>query len=335
VFVKKTDWGLFTNYEITARYNNFKKNIIIQTGIKQHTPPYAIYLYSNSRPLTLLGNSIIKGTCYLSEAGIKTSYFDKNEFTGSIPNDNEIKLNNTFYPSFSSSLKDKINKSIMDVNENTTVDIHSINKYKNSFHNENLLMYSINKIILNEDSIIGRIIIKSEKCVEIAKQSYLEDVIIIAPIVKINSKCSGNLQIFATDSIIVSNDCNFNYPTALYLDSKFEKSTIINIEDNSVINGYVILLNNSTDPYVFSSINIAKNAIVRGLVYTDQFVDIKGSIVGSITCNKFILRTISSVYDNYVLNAKIDYYDLPKYFINAGIFSKKSKNEQAIVKYVN
>jgi hypothetical protein len=102
-----------------------------------------------------------------------------------------------------------------------------------------------------------------------------------------------------------------------------------------VINGYVILLNNSTDPYVFSSINIAKNAIVRGLVYTDQFVDIKGSIVGSITCNKFILRTISSVYDNYVLNAKIDYYDLPKYFINAGIFSKKSKNEQAIVKYVN
>ncbi len=335
VFVKKTDWGLFTNYEISARYNNFKKNIIIQTGIKQNTPPYAIYLYSNSRPLTLLGNTIIKGTCYLSEAGIKTSYFDKNEFTGTIPNDNEIKLNNTFYPSFSSSLKDKINKCIMDVNENTTVDIHTINKYKNSFHNENLLMYSINKIILNEDSIIGRIIIKSEKCVEITKQSYLEDVIIIAPVVKINSNCSGNLQIFATDSIIVSNDCNFNYPTALYLDSKTEKSTIINIEDNSVINGYVILLNNSADPYVFSSINIAKNAIVRGLVYTDQFVDIKGSIVGSITCNKFILRTISSVYDNYVLNAKIDYYDLPKYFINAGIFSTKSKNEQAIVKYVN
>jgi hypothetical protein len=181
VFVKKTDWGLFTNYEITARYNNFKKNIIIQTGIKQHTPPYAIYLYSNSRPLTLLGNSIIKGTCYLSEAGIKTSYFDKNEFTGSIPNDNEIKLNNTFYPSFSSSLKDKINKSIMDVNENTTVDIHSINKYKNSFHNENLLMYSINKIILNEDSIIGRIIIKSEKLIlsVLVIYKYLQQIVLL------------------------------------------------------------------------------------------------------------------------------------------------------------
>ncbi len=333
--IKKKEWGIFTNYEISSSVGKFEKKKIIQIGSKQEIPKYAIYQFNTNKPLTLTGKTEINGNCYLPTTTIKTTYFENSFFTGTIPNTNQIKLNDEFFPKFSDSLMLNIRNFINGVNTNSHISTLQISdNIENSFQNDRLLIYSNSKIIQKSKSIKGNIVIKSDKYIELNSNTYLQDIILIAPVVKINKGCKGSVQIFATDSILISKECVFKYPTVLYLESNKAIGNEVKIDESVKIDGYIISLNSSTDPYITSIINIQPNSIITGIVYTDKYVDLKGTVNGSITCDKFIYRTISSVYDNYIYNGTINYKKLPPFFITSGIFNSTKRNEQAIIKYL-
>ena len=44
-----------------------------------------------------------------------------------------------------------------------------------------------------------------------------------------------------------------------------------------------------------------------------------GKIFGSLYCYKFILKTRSSIYENHLLNATVDFDNLSKYYVGTNL----------------
>ncbi len=79
-------------------------------------------------------------------------------------------------------------------------------------------------------------------------------------------------------------------------------------------------------------ITIEKEALLTGQLYADGFVDIKGEVRGTIWCNKFLLKTNSSVYENHLLDAIIDRSKLSAYYVGSGIIA--SGKTKKIIKWL-
>ena len=70
--------------------------------------------------------------------------------------------------------------------------------------------------------------------------------------------------------------------------------------------GYVFASTSGDDFQKHVTISIEKNAVVYGSVYSTELVDLKATVIGSVTCAKFVLKTNSAVYENHLMNAVID-----------------------------
>ena len=162
--------------------------------------------------------------------------------------------------------------------------------------------------------------------------NQLEDIILVAPYIHFESNFKGSLQAIARDSILVENGVYLKFPSALGLVKKRG--------NNEKIQPFIKLLNKSkVEGAIFThqiqktqqetKISITKNAKVTGQVYADGWAEIKGNITGSLTCNKLILKTPSSVYENHLLNATINKKALPSNFVGSGLLNAR-KNKKMI-----
>ncbi len=204
---------------------------------------------------------------------------------------------------------------------------------KNSFTQKTLVVYSQNTIKLENYS-KGNIIVFSDKCVEISKDSKIEDIIVCAPYIKINKGFEGRLQALSSDSIFVDEDCYLKYPSSLMVvNTKIcDKDPFININENSKIGGVVFMFKKVYQTNHNSYIYISKNTKINGQVYTNGIIDLKGSVFGSVYCDKFILQTAASVYDNHLLDAVIDLSKLSKHYVGATFFTNEGKRK--IIKWL-
>ena len=89
----------------------------------------------------------------------------------------------------------------------------------------------------------GNIILVSKSKIQVEPSARLENVILIAPEVIINSNVRGSFQVFASERIRVKQDVALNYPTSLVLlkgeESKPNTEGIpeLQIDKNSIIKG--------------------------------------------------------------------------------------------------
>ncbi len=80
-------------------------------------------------------------------------------------------------------------------------------------------------------------------------------------------------------------------------------------------------------------LRLEKETELYSQIYSNGYVELKGSVFGSVVCAKFSLRSNSSLYDNHLLNATIDISKLPKDFVGFRLLKEESKFD--ILKYAN
>src|SRR5690606_12628712 len=86
--------------------------------------------------------------------------------------------------------------------------------YINSFHNVIEPLHTTSQD-LKSKSIKGNYIFISKDTINIDKSSYLEDVILVAPVIRIEDGFVGNLQAFASKTIEIGSNVMLNYPSFL------------------------------------------------------------------------------------------------------------------------
>ncbi|MFC2105014.1 hypothetical protein ACFLS4_06665 [Bacteroidota bacterium] len=339
VKLRKEHWGAYDLvYSESKRHNHKASKIALIGDHLGKKEDIALYLTDKKKYLSISGKTFLKGTCYLPKLGIKRAYiegqgYQNRELVFGKVLQSEAKLPdlNTEKIKYLESLVNKqfsTEDSLVELKGNISSELIS-----NSFYNKPIILYSNQLTNLVGVRLEGNIILKFDQGITIHENCYLKDVIILAPSTTIKDGFKGTIQILATEKIVIGKSCQLRYPSFLgVLKSKEDKEFVITVGENTKIAGGILLystLSNTKDPF---KMKIGESSMVYGMVYCNGFVEHKGDIYGSLYCEGFTLKTAASLYENHLLNATVNYSQLPKDFVGINLVDKPIN--QKIIKWV-
>lgn len=322
VQLKKISWGAFETGLVRAFSGRHQVNRAAQLG---YTPDsaFAVYLPDQRLPLSLAGNTLIKGNCYLPEAGVKRAYVDGRTYTEATLINGQIRSSNPALPALAPALLSLLRKGPdqaaekIHINEFTGTDT-----IERSFFEPTLFIYADSLLILDK-TYRGNICIRARNEVIIRKDCHLKDVLIFAPLIRIQKGFTGNAQFFASDTILVDKDVRLNYPSVLALIPTQHKQPYLQISKGTVLKGMVIA--DAPDALTFPVVEIGTKTRLEGCIYVKGSLELRGEVWGMVSCNRFRYTTPSALYENHLVDAVIDHTRLSDRFIGSVFFPGKQK----------
>jgi hypothetical protein len=327
VCLYSTRWGFWNLLRIKASYGQFKelRSFFYANSFSlTDTMQAALYLCDKQNMLILAGNTLLSGDCYLPQAGVKPGIlegkpYDKKEMLygkqlNSMPH----------LPKIDSTTLRKI-LSLMDTNYLRSHcvlagrDLNEKGVYSHSFLQPTQLFYLSGKQNLYNKTISGNIIIYANEEINIDKSVRLNNVIIIAPIIRLKKGFTGSLQLFSTDSLIVEEGVKLSYPSVLYNYQSEEHDGKLMIKQGAEINGAIIAMDKSYDDKN-AKVEIQKNVTIRGMLWVEGYLQFNASVIGHVFTHKFIWNTTASLYENHLLDANINATTLQKQYLYPTLF---------------
>ncbi len=341
VLIKNTSWGVYEMVSVKAFSGRYSLSKTAEYGFQpDETLAGAIYLTDLSERLSLCGKTKITGLCFLPEKSVARGYIEGRSFEGSTLIDGFIRNSKNSLPALDKNIIKKItdgfSASSFQSGLYKEVAFAEKDSLINSFLDTTILVRLNGTNSLSGKYFSGNIILYTDKLLSIDATARLEDVIIYAGSIQIKNGFKGNLQAFATDSIVVEENCQLNYPSALglYKNDYKPPQPFIKVMKNSTVQGIVFtcqseLISDQTQTLV----TMDKGTLLQGQLYVNGFADIKGEIRGMVWCNKFILKTALSVYPNYLMDATIDLTKLSTYYAGSGLIASGKKKK--IIKWLD
>jgi len=333
VEIKKMNWGIYEVASVKAFSGRYATTKTKQYGYKPEDN-LAVYLADLSRPLNLCGKTKITGTCYLPEAGVKRGYIEGKSFEGSTLINGQIQNSKNTLPVLDKKILQSLSEMIAAKFPTgqlfKEVEISSIDTLIQSFLDTTILIRIAKGGSLSGKYLSGNIIVYGADKLTIDKTSKLEDVLVFANSISFSKEFIGNLQAYATDSILVEEDCILNYPSVLGLFKKDHKTQqpFIKLMKGAVVKGMVFTTQSElVSDLAKTRVSIEKGARVEGQIYVDGFADIQGELWGTVWCQKFLLKTASSVYENHLLDAVIDRAKLSEHYVGSAIITSGKKKK--------
>jgi len=340
ISVIRKHWGVYDLLfaESKQRSHTYKNIALVGTNINK-TENVAVYLADQKKYLSISGTTLIKGTCYLPKLGIKRAYIEGQGYQNKELVYGAIQQSKEQLPALYSEkikyLEELVKLKIS--NADSTIELTGQNVSSgiiNSFYNKPIFVYSEKVNQLTGLTISGNVILKFEQEIEIQASCNFNGVIIIAPSVIIHDGFTGSIQVFATDKIVVGEECKLLFPSflAVIKDKGDDLNSILIGKSTIVAGGAMLYTSVATvkEPYIMK---ISESATIYGLVYCNGFIEHKGNIYGSLYCDGFTLKTPASLYENHLLNAVIDYAQLPKDFVGINLLTQPVNEE--IIKWVD
>jgi hypothetical protein len=334
VRIKKNRWGLFDIGISEAFGDRATSTKIFLMGSKPAgLSKAAIYLVDDGNSLAVSGKTVINGTCFLPERGARSAEISGFHFSGNKYVNGAIKRSSRDLPAIQKEPIDSI-ISLFDltlaVGQPGMVDPEQItDSVFQSFSSTPLVIYKEAPLTLDK-RYSGQIIFKSDTLITVEKEASLEDVILIAPDIIIKNGFKGSLQAFATDTLAVGEDCVLNYPSALGIFKKdfSEDQPTIMIGKGAIVSGFVFSYRRVEDMRK-TLISLQPTGKIIGYIYADGFLELKGDVLGGIMCNRFILNTRSSLYENHLLNVTIDNVQGSPYYLMPSLVETEKKKSIA------
>ncbi len=340
VKLSKKNWGAFYIITVESSWKNkfVSKAVLVGNNINEGEK-VALYLADQNKPLSLTGKTNIVGDCYLPKAGVKRAYIEGKSFVGN-KLINGLKRN-------SSKILPAINEELIKENEiqfsihnpeDSLVDFELVmekDSIINSFQNKTLVLHSPLPIEISNQVIEGNIIVKSGNKIVVKRSATITNAILYAKGIVLQHDFEGTVQLFASDSIVVEEDCHLRYPSVLALLGKgsTEITRKIVIGKDVEIKGAAFLYNENFDRKHQALIAIGEKSKITGQVYSSELLELRGEVYGGAFCKKLLLKTPSSVYENHLMDAVINREELSEHFI--GVPLTETIAQQRIIKWLN
>ena len=327
VTVSKKKWGGYDIFNAKAEWKNYSVLKSALCGInKAGHDSTALYLSDENIYLSVCGSTLIKGNCKLPKMGVRKANIEGKFYKNEKEIYGKIGASSNSLPKIITSINNFISK-IRKQDNLTNDSIISFNDLNQrfacrSFREKTLIAYDPGIIYLKRQKINGNIVIVSDMGIRIAKEAKLNNIIIVAPRIHFEQAFTGQVQAFATDSMVVDKNCYFKLPSLLAIFNENINQAGISIDEDVIIAGGVILFQENK-PVNPSILDIGKNTTIYGTVYINGNVQVKGTIYGSLYCNRFFLQTPAAYYENHLLDAIINNTDLPKSFTGYQLFENE------------
>ncbi len=315
VELKEEKWGIHTLIYSKAEKGkaSLKKAAIVGQLPVDERP--ALYLKDKNRPLSVCGETRLRGTCYLPEAGIKRAYIEGKTFTGDQLVEGDRKLIGKEFPKLRNSILQSIDsvRGLSFAAEKMLSEMGEEEAHHSFWKKADLIFADVE---LPEMKLQGKRILFSNDPFTVSGDRMLEDVIVVAPVIYFEEGSVSTGQFIATDSIRVMKGAQLQYPSALMVYGKpGSLPGTISIEEEARVSGVVVLYNREQQRQRNrSTIDIDKGAVVEGVVYANTTVGLKGTVMGTLYTQSFYLETMSSKYENHLLDAVVDATNLDEHF---------------------
>ena len=267
----------------------------------------ALYLADNNQPLVLVGDTKIQGKVYLPSAGVKAGSISGTYFTGTTLVDQPIAYSSNTLPRLHENFKTYLSGIQSGIPDGDGL-VELKGTVKNSFYNAEQVIYSRERLLLVEE-LVGNIRIHSGTEIVLGKYATLTDVTVVAPTIRIENGFRGRIHAIAEDSIIVGENVHLRYPSSLVL-SEIDRSGIpapraITVSENSTVEGAVVFLQDREPEKKQANVHISERATVRGDIYCQGFIELKGRVEGTVYSQQLLTRTSGGVYINHIMGGTI------------------------------
>jgi hypothetical protein len=287
-----------------------------------------------------VGNAILKGIIFLPSQGVKPGYIAGESYYGKELVQGTTRNSNTKLPELKKNYKEILEGFLQfqEFNSNRFLGGNEVLKYKNSFLKPTKVWYSKNEIVLDNNNLLGNIIIKSEQKIVIKKTAILKDIMIIAPIIVIEDDVYGCFQALANKQIKVGKNCKLSYPSALVFIQ--EKNEILDtqkleapiyIDKKTEIRGSIVYFKSTKENDFKVQIMLNEETLVKGEVYCEGNVELNGKVVGSVYTEQFIVNKAGTTFINHIYNGQIVDDNFPEMF--CGLVFKD--NQKGVAKWMH
>lgn len=326
VLLEKKAWGAYEIILSKARWNNSEVKLAALAGSNvQQEDRFALWLADQDRPLSLAGNTMIKGDAWLPKAGVQRAYIEGQSYTGSRMIYGNMRESSRTIPAFDKQVAEKMSSLVEGrTNEDDSVIATDEDSLYRSFFDNPAVVRSPGTLILSGKSYSGQVIITAVKKIVVKKDASLDNVLLAAPVIIIEENFEGTIQAFAGDTLTVGKECNLLYPSSLGIirSARSADNMLLSVSEGTKMKGAVVSWQDTYDVRKQMLVSIDKQVEITGQVYSSGLLDLKGTVNGSVIASRFLLRTPSSVYENHLLNATIDVTKLPAQF--GGVIMEKS-----------
>ncbi|MFW5852301.1 MAG: hypothetical protein ACOCWB_08760 [Bacteroidota bacterium] len=293
-------WG--AHLIISAHTNNSIPVKQVYCLGKQIDTTYTVYVYDNNEYLAVSGNTIIEGNVSAPRLGIQPQMVGNTGFSGTY---GTIQKSDKQLPDISEQiLKQIVTYNALESNTGLSMESHTdSDSLCNSFFNEPVTLYNPMTV---PSYIRGKVRIVSDTKIDIYHDHNWNDIICIAPVVHIHAGFKGALQIFARDSIIVDSHVELQQSSFLSLyreDLSRDITPIIRINQFSHICG-AIYLNVPQFYRHYPRIVINKIASIHGEIFSQNYVENNGVIIGNVHTKSFYTKLSQGIYTNCLYNAR-------------------------------
>ena len=340
--IGKRQWGfldMVTVYSWRGR-DTLRRSFLSGTPPKDST---VLYIVDEDRPLSISGKTVIQGTAFLPQSGIRPAFVDGEYYQGIEEMvDGKIKESNRTLPDHGAARIDAIQTLYRQaVSENSDLELQvtpSDRSLRQSFFEATQYYHLPQGAPLFADSVSGNLVFIADSAVRIPAQTIWEDAIVIAPHIHLEDGFAGNGQFFALDSLTVGKNVSLRYPSVLALlaPDSLNGPLKMTIGENSRIQG-MVLLHRSEVPDQMDVLELEKNVTLEGelisfglVKYTDPLI-----INGGLYAHRLITQRPSSLYENYLINLNLERNKLHPYYIGPFFWSTDKPAPQHIVKWLD
>lgn len=331
ISIKKGNWGIFNIASVTASYNGKRK--IKNFFFGDSGGPLldgCLYVADHKAPIMLVGNTLLTGNAVLPKAGIKPGYIDQRGYDHNQLIRGKVRDAADSLPHIDQQLVYRWANVRRGPIESILPDTMA-----SSFSDTPRTIYLKNPITLSACSLSGHILILSDSAVRISASASLENVIVSAPVIEVDPGFSGTVQLQASDSIILHNNCHLRYPSALVLIKKTGVSfqPAIRIGENCELTGIALSHSSDRNDQIKTYVELDRNSMVSGVVYVSGSLELKGSVHGTVLADQFIAKFASSILVNYLADVEINRSALSSFFTGPRILTDPGQNK--IMQWVN
>jgi len=336
VSVRKIPWGIYDVGLAKAyiQHDTLYKAFSIASALDS-AKWAALYLIDEDRPLSVSGNTLIRGAVFIPKAGVKEAYVDGQAYKG----DKRIVLgtqhnSDKSLPALQQSRLDLLQTLGTSSKSNDTILPRTDSLKISFFKPTRVINFKKNVTTVAALKLSGNIILLSDTTVIIENTAGLENVLVFARVILIKDGFVGTCQLFATDSIGVGKNCIFNYPSCFgVIRNHNDKSTQgrIRIGESTTITGMLFTCEKEKSQ-LQTLIDIGNNVKVYGQVYAMGLLQFNKSaeIYGSAFTNRFLYQSTYTKYENYLINIKLDANGLSPYYLTSSLFPVSGKRQKVL-----
>jgi hypothetical protein len=335
----RRQWGFFDLLMASARFKNFTFSRIALCGDYHHREKeVALLLGSSYKPLCLCGNTLLKGIFHVPKAGVKAAtvagkFYERKELVDGLIDATDCPLP-TIKPRFLRwQPKDILNEYVpfshmIRLRNGTFSDTLS-----NSYTEPTVIIYADEEITLERCLLNGNVIVFCDSLIRIKPSAHITDVIIYAKKILIEPEFKGTGQFIATDTLRCGHSCTFPSPSVLaVINQTVNPAPFLFLDKQCHLEGTILAYSaNPIKP--FSPIcNVCEQSQIIGSLYTNCEITLLGEVYGNVITSGFILRNPVAIYQNYLIDAVIDYSRQPDFYV--GISYQETGSLLNIIKWL-